>query len=399
VHTHGRLVDVCTHQHLLTDSVIFNLVKNHHPFYTKRRGRWAFTEAEFGRYLHAHGLAEQWPRTDTGGYSTARDDLGGCTDPVIVALRECRTVESVLRNFRGTPSLAWCDHYGSDHRQRPYFAPYGSVTGRNQPAASQFVLALPSWLRSLIEAPEGCAITGLDWGKQEFAVAAALSGDTVMAEAYRSGDPYLFFAQTAGMTAPTDTADACKSARDLAKSTVLGLQYGMGLPGLHRKLCVDCGRQVPRETAEHLLQLHKRTFRQYWRWAWDLERLRTSNHTLELVDGWRVHTANLATLTCRNWPVQGTGAVILRRALVYAFEEGLPVVAPLHDAVYIEHRIGDTDPVDRMETLMHRATAEVLDGRIDITIERGTHPHGTIWLERKGAKHYARFAKLLQWEA
>ena len=37
-----------------------------------------------------------------------------------------------------------------------------------------------------------------DFSQQEFAIAAALSGDEKMQAAYRSGDPYLSFARQAG---------------------------------------------------------------------------------------------------------------------------------------------------------------------------------------------------------
>ena len=38
----------------------------------------------------------------------------------------------------------------------------------------------------------------IDYCQQEFGIAAALSGDTAMKQAYRSGDPYLAFAKQVG---------------------------------------------------------------------------------------------------------------------------------------------------------------------------------------------------------
>ena len=78
-------------------------------------------------------------------------------------------------------------------------------TGRNQPSNSQFIFGPSAWLRSLIKPPEGYAVSYLDFQQQEFGIAAALSGDPNMIEAYETGDPYLTFAKQAGAVPPDAT--------------------------------------------------------------------------------------------------------------------------------------------------------------------------------------------------
>ena len=46
---------------------------------------------------------------------------------------------------------------------------------------------------------ESRAVAYVDWSQQEFGIAASLSGDAAMMEAYRSGDPYLTFGKQAGV--------------------------------------------------------------------------------------------------------------------------------------------------------------------------------------------------------
>jgi hypothetical protein len=67
---------------------------------------------------------------------------------------------------------------------------------------------------------------------KEFGIAAALSDDPLMKDAYWSGDPYLAFAKQAG-AAPLDATKAThKAVRDQFKACVLAVQYGMGAEAL-----------------------------------------------------------------------------------------------------------------------------------------------------------------------
>jgi hypothetical protein len=52
-------------------------------------------------------------------------------------------------------------------------------------------------MRSLIKPPEGYGLAYIDFALQEIGVAAALSGDELMAKGYEEGDPYISFAKAA----------------------------------------------------------------------------------------------------------------------------------------------------------------------------------------------------------
>jgi DNA polymerase I len=67
-------------------------------------------------------------------------------------------------------------------------------------------------------------------------IAAALSGDPRMMEAYRSGDPYLAFAQQAGAAPPDASRTTHKAIREQFKATVLAVQYGMGADALAQRI-------------------------------------------------------------------------------------------------------------------------------------------------------------------
>ena len=95
---------------------------------------------------------------------------------------------------------------GADGRNRCLLSAFQARTGRNQPSNSRYIFGPSCWLRGLIKPERGRAVAYVDWSQQEFGIAAALSGDGAMMEAYSSGDPYLTFAKQAGAV----PADATK---------------------------------------------------------------------------------------------------------------------------------------------------------------------------------------------
>ena len=100
-------------------------------------------------------------------------------------------------------------------------------TGRNQPSTTRFIFGLPAWARSLIKPEPETALAYLDFSSQEIAIAACLSGDDALWQAYASGDPYIQFAIDAGLAPVGATKESHKAERDASKVIMLGVQYGM----------------------------------------------------------------------------------------------------------------------------------------------------------------------------
>jgi len=140
--------------------------------------------------------------------------------PIIAPLRELRHALSSMR----LTDLA----IGKDGRNRTMLSAFRARSGRNQPSNTKFIFGPSVWLRGLVKPPPGYGVAYIDWSQQEFGIAAVLSGDTAMQEAYLSGDRYLKFGQQAGAIPPKGTKETHKALRDLYKTCVLGVQYGMG---------------------------------------------------------------------------------------------------------------------------------------------------------------------------
>ena len=82
----------------------------------------------------------------------------------------------------------------------------------------------------------GKGLALIDWAQQEFGIAAALSGDAAMQNAYLSGDPYLAMAKAADAVPGDATADTHPNERERFKACALGVQYGIGRARLARQL-------------------------------------------------------------------------------------------------------------------------------------------------------------------
>ena len=273
-----------------------------------------------------------WPRLASGRLDLSDEAFREVAraHPAVAPLRELRGALSEMR----LADLA----VGCDGRNRTLLSAFRARTGRNQPSNAKFIFGPSVWLRGLIQPPPGYGLAYIDWAQQEFGIAAALSGDPLMLDAYRSGDPYLAFAKQAGAVPSTATKATHKAARDQFKACVLAVQYGMGADALALRI------GQPPIRARELLRLHRQTYRVFWRWsdaAVDHAMLGGELHT---VYGWRVRVPPQANdRSLRNFPMQANGAEMLRLACCLATEAGIEVCAPVHDAVLI------WAPLDRLE--------------------------------------------------
>src|SRR5262249_22782151 len=157
---------------------------------------------------------------------------------------------------------------------------FRSRTGRNQPSNSRYIFGPSVWLRGLIRPAEGMALAQLDWEQQEFGIAAALSSDPAMMEAYRSADPYLTFAKQAGAAPKEATRQTHGAERERFKVLSLADQYGMGAAALARRLDESPAR------GRELLQLHRAIYPRYWQWSDAVEMTAMLSGRLQAAFGW-----------------------------------------------------------------------------------------------------------------
>ena len=309
-----------------------------------------FKESLFRHYLDRENI--RWPLLDSGKLKLHEDTfkLMANIHPQIKPLRMLRDSLSKLR-FNSL-------QVGADGRNRCLLSPFASITGRNQPSTTKFVFGLARWARGLIQPKPGMAIAYIDWSQQEFGIAAALSGDENMKEAYRSGDPYLAFAKQAGAVPKDATKQSHPNERNQYKQCVLATQYGMEALSLAARL------KQPKLAAVQLLGKYRQVYKQFWGWSENLYNHSISSNIIQTILGWRLNVQkDLNPRSLKNFPMQATAAEMLRIACIRMRLAGISLCAPVHDAVLIEA------PEDQIESAvgvaqgcMVQASKDVLHG-------------------------------------
>jgi DNA polymerase I len=323
----------------------------------------------FERWLARESIP--WPLTDKGQLKTDQDtfkDLA-LTYPQLGPLRELRHTLSDLKLER----LA----VGSDGRNRVSLFPFGARTSRNTPSANGFIFGPAKWLRGLIKPAEDRAVAYIDYRFQEVAIAAALSGDPALLDAVASGDPYLAFARRAGLVPAGATKATHERERDMCKTCVLGVNYGMQAGSLAGRL------GTARPYAEHLLRLLARTFPVFWEWSQAVVDSAMLTGRITSAFGWTQYVIDSTRPTAlKNYPMQANGAEMLRIASCLATERGVTVCAPIHDALLIEAGTEDAGSMIKItQEAMSDASAAVLDG-----MELESEPEVVSWPARYSDK-------------
>jgi hypothetical protein len=351
-----------------------------------------FVTAKFNHYLTKHRLA--WPRTATGAPSLSKETFkeASQTYAQLAPLHELRATLTQMREWK----LA----VGSDGRARCLLGPFGTKTGRNATSCDEergemksdgrFIFTLASHLRSLIKPPPGRAVAYLDFAQQEFGIAAYLSGDLRLIEAYRSGDAYLHFAKQVSAVPADATRESHEAIHALFKTCALGVQFGMGAESLAYRINDSFGQ------ARELLRLHHEMYPRYWEWSRACIDYATAYGHLTASFGWRIHvTAKTKLTTLRNFLLQANGAEMIRWACVLCSQRGLPVCCPVHDALLIED---DTDRIDvtveAVREAMVEASEKVLPG-FPLRVEAKVYRYPDRFVDKRGVTMWETIWKLI----
>jgi hypothetical protein len=303
----------------------------------------------------------------------------------VAALHELRITLAQMRTLKL--------HVGTDGRNRTLLSPFASKTGRNQPSTTKFIFGNSAWLRSLIKPEEGFGLAYVDFSSQEIAIAAALSGDEKMLQAYETGDPYTAFAVQAGLAPEGATKSSHKEIRNRCKQIMLGVGYGMGAEAL----ALAAG--IHRVEANGLLNNHRMTYRIFWKWAEANQMRALMGEPLATPLGWKLQLRNDPDPNDRsllNWPMQSTGADIMRLAACMLTEADIEVCCPVHDAFLVRFSLADeADTIAQTTRLMVGASEVVMgDGyacRVDADIVR----YPDRYMDERGEKMFSTITRLL----
>ena len=273
--------------------------------------------------------------------------------PLAKILLKYKKVSTMLSSY-GPKLLEFVSEDGRIHAD---WHQIGAGTGRmscSKPALQQLTLEVKKYVR----APNGRVLIKADYSQIELRIAAKVSGDERMLEAYHKGiDLHTFTAKSLAH------AGVGKEDRKLAKAVNFGLLYGQGAAGFKEFARDKYEMDI---TLGEARQYKRRFFETYpglaaWHERERLRMKRGETETRTLTGRRRVGVERFTEWV--NAPVQGTGADGLKLALALLWErraecpDAVPV-ACVHDEILVEC---DEDKAEKVEAWLEKVMIDGMD--------------------------------------
>jgi DNA polymerase-1 len=265
--------------------------------------------------------------------STDDDALAALDLPLAGLLREYRSAAKLASTY----GPDWLKDSYHDGRLHTDWGQIGCVTGR-MASGTPNLQNLPGdpRYRRCIRAPEGRVLVKADYSQIELRIAAKVTGDKAMLDAYARGEDL----HTRTACRMLGKVEVSAAERKLAKPVNFGLIYGLSAGSLRRKAKAEYGLDLTAEDAERYRQAFFAGYPGVAAWHRQLRR----------ETGPEVRT--LARRRCplpekhfygtrANYTVQGTGGDGIKLAMAYLWERrhqcpGVFPVLVVHDEIVVE---------------------------------------------------------------
>ena len=376
-------------------------------------GSWKRNDKECRKFLLAdlksRGLLDSFPLTDTGKLSLSKDALkdtfGKQTGTFGGDFRVLMNKITCYNGILADGKRDWLAAYDENDGLMRYrtLNPFSTVTWRCAPSPSNgWIFGWDKSLYSVIEPPEGKWLVELDFSSEETFIQAQVFDDPAYRELYASKDIYLYTGVLTGMIprsdfdsmSKDDLKTKYKKQRDLLKTFTLAIGYGAG----NKTLAGKTG--LPLSEVEKFRKNYDKAFsrtmyvRNELKNRMESGRLKClwlANGLCATLNRHKIKTSFNAPL---NFPIQGTGSVILAKVARDFEREGIRTIATIHDAVVFEVDEGDMDTIHKAREMMKDAADYVLnvqEGEEGMKVgEPEIIKHGEIWTPEHAFDEQAR---------
>jgi DNA polymerase-1 len=264
---------------------------------------------------------------------TDDDALATVSHPLAELVRKYRAA----RKRASTYGTEWLQHVSPDGRVYAGWRQIGADSGRMS-CTDPNLQNLPrgAAYRRCFRAPAGRVLLKADYSQIELRIAAKVSGDQAMLDAYRRGEDL----HTLTARRVLGIEEVSKEHRQLAKALNFGLLYGMGARGFQVYAKSQYGVDLTETQARDYRQAFFDAYPGLAHWHADIKRRRPTE-TRTLVGRRRLVDKQLSDTLRLNSPVQGTGADGLKVALALLWErrcqcQGAVPVLAVHDEIVVE---------------------------------------------------------------
>lgn len=257
--------------------------------------------------------------------------------PCISALLAYKKLSTLITSFFNSVPRATSAHTGRVHAN---YWQLGAATGRFSCSGPNFQqVPRDVEVRRCFIADAGRKLVIADYSQIELRVAAAISTDRKMIEAYRSGED--LHRLTASLVQNISPENVTQEQRNAAKAINFGLIYGMGPKGLMYSAKANYGVEMSLEEAETFKRRYFEAYSGIRAWhrksSWELK---FTNKQRTLCGRRFVWSEPPSFTVYVNRQVQGTAADIAKIALgrlPFALKETeAKIIAMVHDEIIIE---------------------------------------------------------------
>jgi DNA polymerase-1 len=283
---------------------------------------------------------------------TADESLAKIGHPLAELLRQYRHVRKQVSNY----GCDWLKHVASDGRVYPTWKQMGCASGRmscREPNMQQ----LPRGdYRRCVVAPPGRVLVKADYSQIELRIAAKVSGDKALLEAYKRGEDL----HTSTARRVLGIQHVSSEHRQLAKALNFGLLYGMGAAGFAVYAKAEYSVDLTPQEASRFRSAFFRSYPGLAAWHRKTGQREAAVDTRTLVGRRRLAVQRFTEKL--NTPVQGTGADGLKMALALLWERradcpGAFPVLVVHDEIVVE---ADADRADVVAGWLKNAMVDAM---------------------------------------
>ena len=264
--------------------------------------------------------------------STADEVLATVEHPLGDLLRQHRAVAKLVSGY-GRKLL---EHVAPDSRIYAAWRQIGAASGRMSCSEPNLQQLPRGEYRRCIVAPAGRVLVKADYSQIEMRIAAKVSGDKSLLEAYQNGEDL----HTRTARSVLGIQNVTKQHRQLAKALNFGLLYGMGVRGFRQYARSQYGLNLTEQEAGRYREAFFRSYPGLGAWHRRV-RSRKTKETRTLTGRRRLLDDKTPDTQRLNTPIQGTGADGLKLALALLWERrdkapgAFPVLA-VHDEIVVE---------------------------------------------------------------
>jgi DNA polymerase-1 len=293
-------------------------------------------------------------RVDFKVDDTADETLARIDHPLAALLRQYRAERKKVSTY----GKDWLKHVAGNGRVYPTWRQMGCASGRMS-CGSPNMQQLPRGreYRRCVRAPAGRVLVKADYSQIELRIAAKVSGDKALLQAYKRGED--LHTRTARLVLKVE--DVTKEHRQLAKALNFGLLYGMGAKSFAVYAKAEYGLDLSLEDAERYRAAFFESYPGLRSWHHRAGQGRdTPIDTRTLAGRRRLAVQRFSEKL--NTPVQGTGADGMKLALALLWERraeapgAFPVLA-VHDEIVVEC---DTEQTPAVEQWLQKAMVEAM---------------------------------------